>query len=92
MGSVDDLASMEDDGDADLIAAGCKLCDESCSQDSQASITKEIEKQKTVIKKKYTKIKGLNKQKKTIAHNKRVAGDNACTAAQKAKDPAEKKK
>lgn len=92
MGSVDDLATMEDDGDADLIAAGCKLCDESCTQDSQGSITKEIEKQKTVIKKKYTKMKTLNKQKKTHAHNKRVAGDNACTAAQKSKDPAEKKK
>ena len=37
-------------------------------------------------------MKNLNKQKKTHAHNKRVAGDNACTAAQKAKDPAEKKK
>ena len=92
MGSVDDLATIDDDGDADLIAAGCKLCDESCTQDSQASITKEIEKQKTVIKKKYSKMKNQNKIKKTHAHNKRVAGDNACTSAQKAKDPAEKKK
>lgn len=92
MGSIDDLTTLEDDGDADLIAAGCKLCDESCTQDSQASITKEIEKQKTVVKKKYNKLKSRNKQKKTSAHNKRVAADNAATQAQKAKDPAEKKK
>ena len=37
-------------------------------------------------------MKEANKKKKTHAHNKKVAGDNACTAAQKAKDPAEKKK
>ncbi len=55
-------------------------------------MTTEIEKQKTVITKKYSKMKEVNKQKKVHAHNKRVAGDAACTAAQKAKDPAEKKK
>ena len=55
-------------------------------------MTTEIEKQKTVITKKYGKMKEVNKQKKVHAHNKRVAGDAACTAAQKAKDPAEKKK
>lgn len=91
-GSDDDLTKLVDDGDADLIAAGCKLCDESCSADSQSSLTKEIEKQKTVVKRKYEKKKLVNKQKKTHAHNKRVAGENACNAAQKSKDPAEKKK
>jgi len=92
-GSDDDLLkSVGDDGDADLIAAGCKLCDESCSADSQSSLTKEIEKQKTVVKRKYESKKIVNKQKKTHAHNKRVQGESACNAAQKAKDPAEKKK
>lgn len=57
----DELAKQDDDGDADLIAAGCKLCDESCSADSTTSLTKEIEKQKTVIKKKYEKKKLVNK-------------------------------
>ena len=42
--SDDELMRQDDDGDADLIAAGCKLCDESCSADSTSSLTKEIEK------------------------------------------------
>jgi hypothetical protein len=90
--SDDELARQDDDGDADLIAAGCKLCDETCSADSTTSLTKEIEKQKDVIKKKYEKKKLVNKQKKGHAHNKRIAGDQACNAAQKSKDPSEKKK
>lgn len=71
---------------------GCKLCDDSCAADSEKTLTTEIERQKGVIKKKYSKMRDSNKQKKTHAHNKRVSGDAACTAAQKAKDPAEKKK
>jgi len=34
-----------------------------------------------VIKKKYEKKKLANKQKKSHAHNKRIAGDQACNAA-----------
>jgi hypothetical protein len=68
------------------------LCDESCSADSQKTLTTEIEKRKVVIKKKFIKMKEFNKKKKIHGHNKKVAGDSACTAAQKAKDPAEKKK
>lgn len=51
-----------------------------------------MEKQRKVITKKYTRLRNINTQKKTTATNKRIAGDNACAAAQKAKDPAEKKK
>jgi hypothetical protein len=87
-----DSTPIDEEGDADSTSAGCKLCDETCSADSQKSLTTEITKRKTVITKKYGKMKDFNKKKKTSAHNKKVAGDNACTAAQKAKDPAEKKK
>lgn len=90
--SFADATYSDDDGDGDATAAGCQLCDDSCAADSEKTLTTEIEKQRTVITKKYTKQKEHNKQKKVVAHNKRVQGDNACTAAQRAKDPAEKKK
>jgi len=84
--------SYEDEGEYESTSASCTLCADTCSADSQETLTKEIEKRKTVTKKKFNKMKDSNKKKKTSAHNKKVAGDNACTAAQKAKDPAEKKK
>lgn len=90
--SFSESSIIEDDGEGDAAAASCKMCDETCAGDSQKTLTAEIEKQKTVITKKFGKMKDTNKQKKVHAHNKRVAGDAACTAAQKAKDPAEKKK
>lgn len=72
---------MEDDGEGEANAATCKACDETCSADSQKTLTTEIEKQKTVITKRYGKWKDQNKKKQIHAHNKRVAGDNACAAA-----------
>lgn len=90
--SYAEATPIDDEGEADSTAASCKLCDESCAADSQKTLTTEIEKRKVVVKKKYIKMKEFNKKKKIHAHNKKVAGDSACTAAQKAKDPAEKKK
>jgi hypothetical protein len=81
-----------DDGEADATAAGCVACDSQCSANTEKSLTTEIERQKQVIVKKYNKLQILNKRKRITAHNKKVTGDNFCTAAQKAKDPAEKKK
>lgn len=51
----------EDDGEAEGVAMGCKLCDDTCAADSEKTLTTEIEKQKTVIKKKYGKMMETNK-------------------------------
>lgn len=44
------------------------------------------------MRRKYSKMRDYNKYRRVTARNKRIAGDNACTAAQRARDPAEKRK
>lgn len=83
---------MEDYGDADLAAAGCAQCDESCQEDSQRSLNTELERQKLMLRRKYSKRRDMSKYRRNQAYNKRIAGDNACTAAQRARDPIEKRK
>lgn len=48
-------------GEADATAKSCQVCDKECAMDTETTITREIEKQKTVITKKYTKLKEVNK-------------------------------
>lgn len=55
-------------------------------------MTTEISKRKTVITQKFTKLKEINKQKQVIAEQKKIQGESSCSAAQKSKNPAEKKK
>lgn len=81
-----------DFGEADATAASCQVCDRECATDTEMTLTREIEKQKTVIIKKYNKMKEINKQKKITAENKKVESQSSCVYAQKSKDPAEKKK
>ena len=79
-------------GGPDYNAQSCAMCDENCNADSERSLAREIERQKNIIRRKYSKRRESNRFKRQSAYNKRIAGDNACTAAQRAKDPAEKKK
>lgn len=44
-----------DFGEADATAASCQVCDRECASDTEMTLTREIEKQKTVITKKYNK-------------------------------------
>ena len=89
--TITDISEVEF-GEAEAAAATCQLCDHECSADSEKTLTRELEKQKTVIIKKYNKLKETNKQKKIIAENKKVESQTSCVQAQKSKDPAEKKK
>ena len=50
-----------DFGEADATAASCQVCDRECATDTEMTLTREIEKQKTVIVKKYNKLKEINK-------------------------------
>lgn len=50
-----------DFGEADATAASCQVCDRECATDTEMTLTREIEKQKTVIVKKYNKLKEVNK-------------------------------
>jgi hypothetical protein len=51
-------------GDADLAAAGCKMCDETCNADSDRSLQREIERQKAVLRRKYSKRREYNKYRR----------------------------
>ena len=86
------LVSDVEYGEADSTAASCQVCDKECATDTEMTITREIEKQKTVITKKYSKQKEINKQKKIVAENKKVESQQNCVYAQKSHDPAQKKK
>jgi len=70
----------------------CHYCEEECGMKSEYQMQQELAKMRNVLRKKYSKMREVNKYRKVTAKNKRIAGDNACTAAQRAKDPAEKKK
>lgn len=70
----------------------CHYCEEECGMKSEYQMQQELAKMRASLRKKYSRMREVNKYRKVTAHNKRIAGDNACTAAQKAKDPAEKKK
>ena len=86
------IVSDVDFGEAEAAAKSCQICDKECANDSEMTITREIERQKTVITKKYNKQKEINKNKKVIAEQKKVEGEQSCVSAQKSKDPAQKKK
>ena len=70
----------------------CHYCEEECGMKSEYQMQQELAKMRNVLRKKYSKMREVNKYRKVTARNKRISGDNACTAAQRAKDPAEKKK
>lgn len=61
------IVSDVDFGEAEAAAKSCQICDKECANDSEMTITREIERQKTVITKKYNKQKEINKNKKVIA-------------------------
>jgi len=82
----------EQDTSADVVSASCDICNHECSADTEKTLSTEISKRKTVITQKYSKLKEINKNKFTIAEQKKVQGESSCAQAQKSKNPAEKKK
>jgi len=72
--------------------ASCAMCEETCASDSDRYLRDELDRRKTSMRRKYSRMRDVNKFRRTSARNKRIAGDNACTAAQRARDPAEKRK
>lgn len=82
----------EQDTSADVVSASCDICNHECSADTEKTLSTEISKRKTVITQKFTKLKEINKNKQTIAEQKKVQGESSCAQAQKSKNPAEKKK
>jgi len=82
----------EQDTSADVVSASCDICNHECSADTEKTLSTEISKRKTVITSKFTKLKEINKNKQTIAEQKKVQGEASCAQAQKSKNPAEKKK
>lgn len=82
----------EQDTSADVVSASCEICNHDCSVDTERTLTTEISKRKTVITQKFTKLKEINKSKQVIAEQKKIQGESSCTASQKSKNPAEKKK
>jgi hypothetical protein len=83
---------MDDYYDTDYGANSCAMCEETCSSDSDRYLRDELDRRRTLTRRKYSRMRDVNKYRRVTARNKRIAGDNACTAAQKARDPAEKAK
>lgn len=88
----DILNDDEDDGEVEANTKSCGICEELKAAGAQKGLSAELQKQRELFRIKYKKLFAICKRKHTLGENKRVAGDNACTASQRSKDPSEKKK